>query len=155
MSSNQSNLSRDVLIQTLEKNMQELSTLTILFHQKIAQQLDLNPTDHKCLDLILKNGQLTAGALAQRTGLTTGAITGVIDRLEQKKLVKREKDPNDRRKIIVVANEDKAMEVVMPLFTSLGASMTELYQTYSTKELQTILDFVSKSIHIMQQEINK
>lgn len=142
-------------IQALEKNMQHLSTLTILFHQKIAQTLELNPTDHKCLDLMMKHEQLTAGRLAQLTGLTTGAITGVIDRLEQKKLVKREKDPNDRRKIVIVANQKKALKEVSPLFSSLGASMNELYQQYSERELQTILDFITQSVKIMQQEVNQ
>lgn len=141
------------VIQELERNMQQLSTYTILFHQKIAQQLDLNPTDHKCLDLIMKNGLLTAGKLAQRTGLTTGAITGVIDRLERKKLVTREKDPNDRRKIIVVANKEKAIQEIGPLFSSLHSSMHRLFEEYSHKELQIILDYITKCVKLMQQEV--
>ena len=155
MSSDHFQLSKEEMIEVLEKKMQQLSTITILFHQKVAQQLELNPTDHKCLDLILKNDQLTAGTLAKLTGLTTGAITGVIDRLEKKQLVKREKDPNDRRKIVVVANKEKAFKEVRPFFSSLGSSMTELYQEYSENELQIILDFITKSINIMQQEVSK
>lgn len=144
-----------IIRKELGNAMQELSTATILFHQKIAQKLNLNPTDHKCLYLIMKNGHLTAGQLANLTGLTTGAITGVIDRLEGKKLVRREKDPNDRRKIIVVANQEKAMKVVSPLFASLESVMDKLYCEYSEEELQTILGFINKSVKIMYQEIKK
>src|SRR5690606_40303387 len=111
-------------------------------------------TDHKCLDLIMKNDYITAGDLAQLTGLTTGAITGVIDRLEAKGLVRREKDPKDRRKIVVVANSEKAYQELAPYFSSLGNSMNELFKTYSEKELETIFDFVSKSIEILQKETN-
>jgi DNA-binding MarR family transcriptional regulator len=143
------------IIEKLGRKMQELSTVTVLFHQKIAQNLGLNPTDHKCLDLIMKNDYMTAGELAQVTGLTTGAITGVIDRLEAKELVKREKDPNDRRKIMVVANKEKALNEVSPFFTSLGTAMNELYNQYSEKELHTILDFVTKSVEIVEGEVNK
>ncbi|MBE4909238.1 MarR family transcriptional regulator [Bacillus luteolus] len=135
--------------------MQEMSTATVLYHQRIAQYLGLNPTDHKCLDFIMKNEYMTAGDLAQLTGLTTGAVTGVIDRLESKELARREKDPNDRRKIVVVANKEKAFKEVGPLFSSLGASMDNLYKEYSERELQTILDFVTKSVEIVQNELKK
>lgn len=153
-------MSRDIFespedfIEKLAQKVQELSTATVLFHQNVAQKLGLNPTDHKCLDLIMKNDYITAGDLAQLTGLTTGAITGVIDRLEAKGLVRREKDPKDRRKIVVVANSEKAYQELAPYFSSLGNSMNELFKTYSEKELETIFDFVSKSIEILQKETN-
>ncbi len=63
--------------------MRETSTVTILFHQAIADRLGMNVTDHKCAGILARSGPITAGELARRTGLTTGAITGVIDRLEQ------------------------------------------------------------------------
>lgn len=151
-------MSRDIfespeeLIGKLAQKVQELSTATVLFHQNVAQKLGLNPTDHKCLDLIMRNENMTAGYLAQMTGLTTGAITGVIDRLEKKGLVRRERDLKDRRKIVVVANKEKAYQELAPYFSSLGNSMNELFKTYSVNELETIYDFVSKSIGILQKE---
>ncbi len=72
------------MVEQLGKKMQEMSTATVLFHQKIADKLGLNPTDHKCLDLIMKQEYLTAGDLAQVTGLTTVDITVFIDTLETK-----------------------------------------------------------------------
>lgn len=142
-------------VEELGRKMQEMSTATVLFHQKIAEKLGLNPTDHKCLGLIMQNENMTAGDLARETGLTTGAVTGVIDRLEKRDLVRREKDPNDRRKIILVANKEKASNEVTPYFISLGNAMNELFSEFSEEELETILTFVTKSIEILNKEVNK
>src|SRR5215831_20090383 len=84
--------SRVELMAALEREFRELSAATIMFHQAIADRLGMNVTDHKCADILLRTGPITAGELAQRTGLTTGAITGVIDRLEQAGFVRRAKE---------------------------------------------------------------
>ena len=81
--------------------MREISTVTILFHQAIADRLGMNVTDHKCAGILARSGPITAGELARRTGLTTGAITGVIDRLEQAGFARRARDPGDRRRVII------------------------------------------------------
>lgn len=147
--------SKGEITKKLDNKMQELSTSTILFHQEVAQKLHLIPTDHECLDIIMKSGKVTAGELSQTTGLTAGAITGVIDRLEQKGFVRREKDPSDRRKIVIFPNTEKALNEVAPIFASLGKSMEALYNQYSTEQLALILDFVEKSIEIMATETEK
>src|SRR5438270_3489198 len=89
------------LLSALPAEFRQLSAATILFHQAIADRLGLNVTDHKCLDILERTGPMTAGEMAQQTGLTTGAITGVIDRLEQAGFVRRAEDPNDRRRVII------------------------------------------------------
>src|SRR5262249_43014336 len=71
----------------------QLSAATIMFHQAVADRLGMNVTDHKCADILERNGPMTAGELAERTGLTTGAITGVIDRLEKAGFVRRAEHP--------------------------------------------------------------
>ena len=81
------------LIDDLQQAGRRLSLATIMFHQAVADRLGLNPTDHKCIDLLASAGSTTAGELAEATGLTTGAITGVIDRLEAAGFVRREDDP--------------------------------------------------------------
>src|SRR6516225_8343013 len=73
----------------------DVGTAAIMFHQAVADRLGLNPTDHKCLDLVHRAGGATAGDLAEWTGLTTGAITGLIDRLERAGFVRREDHPGD------------------------------------------------------------
>src|SRR5882757_4375726 len=83
-------------------------TRTTLMHQHlIAQRIGLNVTDAECIDFLQEMGPSTAGALAKATGLTTGAITNVIDRLEKAGFVKRGPDPKDRRKVIVSFIPDK------------------------------------------------
>src|SRR3954471_16167571 len=74
------------------------STATVLFHHAIAETLGLGPSDHKCLDLVRERGPVTAAELAALTGLTTGAITGVVARLLRAGFVAREPDPHDGRK---------------------------------------------------------
>lgn len=80
----------------------ELSTVTVLFHSRIAERLGLSGTDHKCFELVrAATAPLTAGQIAQLSGLSTGAVTGVIDRLERRSFVRRVRDPHDRRKVLV------------------------------------------------------
>ncbi|HEV8561147.1 MAG TPA: MarR family transcriptional regulator [Actinophytocola sp.] len=88
----------------------ELSTITVLFHSRVAEQMGLSGTDHKCLELVIQAEQsLTAGRIAQLSGLSTGAVTGVIDRLERHGFVRRVRDPHDRRKVLVeIADFDEA-----------------------------------------------
>ena len=123
---------------------QQLSTATILFHQAVADHLGLNPTDHKCAGFLLTRGPMSAGELAEATCLTTGAVTGVIDRLEKAGFVKRADDPNDRRRVIVCAVPQRISEIAR-LFEDLVAEMAELSSHYTNAELATILDFMSRS----------
>lgn len=123
---------------------QQLSTATIMFHQAIADRLGLNLTDHKCVGVLLTQGPLTAGELADLTGLTTGAITGVIDRLEKAGFVRREDDPNDRRRVIV-RTVPKRLHDISRLFDDPAARVTELSTRYTEKELTVILDFMGQS----------
>ena len=89
------------LYDALQDASRGLSPRTVFFHQAVAKYLGLNITDHKCLDIVLGQGRATAGQLAELTGLTTGAITNVINRLEKAGFVRRAKDPNDRRIVYV------------------------------------------------------
>jgi DNA-binding MarR family transcriptional regulator len=122
----------------------QLSAATIMFHQAVADRFGLNPTDHKCMDLLFTKGPMTAGELAEVTGLTTGAITGVIDRLEGVGFVRREDDPSDRRRVIVRVVPKRHLQVGR-LFKHLGAATAELSTRYSDAELVTILDFMTRS----------
>src|SRR5579884_4016890 len=89
----------------------ELSAFTLLFHQAVAQRLGLNVTDLKCLDLARGEMLLTPGRLAELTGLTSAAVTTILDRLEHAGFVRRERDPADRRKILVKPLAERSEEV--------------------------------------------
>ena len=126
------------------------SDASILMHEAIARKAGLSGTDHKYLGLILQKKELTAGELAQLTGLTTGAVTGLIDRLEQKELVKRQFTKDDRRKVLIVPQEQKAMELLEPLFADLQTKTLELIASFSETELQVIERYFTEATQIMQ-----
>ncbi|SHE35303.1 transcriptional regulator, MarR family [Seinonella peptonophila] len=135
-------MSRNQIINNLSEELRNNSTATIMFHQSIGTKLGLNPTDHKCLDVILKNQPITAGHLSDLTGLTTGAITGVLDRLEKVGYISRVKDPQDKRRVIIHLDQKKAEKDILPLFHIFGKELNQILSHYDDRELQNILDFI-------------
>lgn len=105
-----------------------------------AAAVGLNGTDFSCLNLLALAGPLTAGQLAQRTGLTTGATTRMIDRLEQGRFVRRERDPTDRRRVIVVVASDRGNELDAALEPG-RRRMYEVFQRYNAAEVRILLDY--------------
>src|ERR1700742_3676584 len=94
-------------IKRLRKLNQLHSYTSLQMHETIARKAGLSGTDHKYLGFLIVKGQMTAGELSKLTGLTTGAVTGLIDRFEKKKLVKRQFAREDRRKVIIDPNIKK------------------------------------------------
>jgi len=135
----------------------ELSARTILFHQAVAERMGLSVTDHKCLDIAGRAGleaPLTAGRMAELTGLTTGAITGVLDRLEKAGFVRREKDPNDRRQVLVRFLPDRVPEY-LEVFMPFAKAWEELSSRYTDEELARVQDFLRTSLAITQKETER
>jgi DNA-binding MarR family transcriptional regulator len=98
---------------------------------------------------------MTAGELAQRTGLTTGAITGVIDRLEQAGFVRRAEDPGDRRRVIIEPCHKRMGQVIGPLFESMRRAAAELCEKYTTEELAVIRDFTARAHKMAIEQARK
>jgi DNA-binding MarR family transcriptional regulator len=141
---------RSLLLEGLLLAGRQVSTATIMFHQAIADRLGLNVTDHKCMGLLLMKGPLTAGELAGMTGLTTGAITAVIDRLERAGFVRREDDPRDRRRVIVHGVPKRCRDIER-LFEPFATKCAELGVRYKDEELAVILDFMTRSCDVLHQ----
>jgi DNA-binding MarR family transcriptional regulator len=153
-------VSRDVpdkaaLVAALVDTMRELSTATILFHQAVADRLAMNVTDHKCAGILAQSGPITAGELAARTGLTTGAITGVIDRLEKAGFVRRARDAGDRRRVIVEPDLKQIERKIGPLFESMGRASALMFSGYGVKQLALIQDFAIRSLRLADEETRK
>jgi DNA-binding MarR family transcriptional regulator len=146
---------REELLAGLNDGFRQLSAATILFHQAVADRLGMNVTDHKCADILARTGPITAGELARHTGLTTGAITGVIDRLEGAGFVRRVRDPHDRRRVIVEPVVKRMEQVIGPLFESMGRAAAELCARYSTEELAVIRDFTARAHQMAIDEARK
>lgn len=138
------------LIHELRQN----SARAVMFHQLISEKLGLNATDHKCLDFLNHTGPVTAGQLAQLTGLTTGAVTNVIDRLEQAGHVIRDKDPNDRRRVVVKPAPEGSAHI-SPMFQSVMNSTLKIITQYTEQEMLLILDFIRKCNEMTLDEMNK
>ncbi len=117
------------------------STAVVLFHHAVAERLGLGPTDHKCLDLLRERGTITGSELAAITGLTTGAITGVVARLKQAGYVRRESDPHDgRRQILRPALQRSPIHgVIEPL----RRDVTALLDKFDTRQLKAIAQFLT------------
>lgn len=131
-----------------------MTAQSVLISQAVSERFGLSSSDLECLDLALLSGGATAGEFAKVTGLTTGAITGVIDRLERAGYVRREKDQADRRKVIVRARPAMTRRIA-PLYDSLQREMTALWSQYDDQQLTLILDFLIKSCDLAVQEIAK
>src|SRR5437867_4181399 len=93
--------SRTALLAALETHLRTASAQGVLFSQAVAGEMGITSTELECLDIIGLKGPLAAGQFAAATGLTTGAITGIIDRLEKAGFARRRHDPVDRRKVII------------------------------------------------------
>ena len=129
----------------------QISDATILMHEAIARKAGLTVTDRKYLGLILEKGALTAGELSNLTGLTTGAITGLIDRLEKKKLVKREFDKTDRRKVFIVPDIDKVRKLFTNSHLDLPIQLEKLLSKFTIKEIEAIEKYLTSTIEIMNR----
>ena len=144
---------REEIIQAINEKFREMSTETIMFHQVVADILGLHITDHKCLDFIYRFGAMPAGRLAELTGLTTGAITGIIDRLEEAGYVRRTNDPKDRRRTIVEPTRNKKLEKkIEVLFIPLRDRMHKLLSSYSDSELAFLLDATTEMLEQTREE---
>lgn len=116
--------------------------------------LGLSLTDYKCMDLIENLGPMPAGRLAELTGLTTGAITGVIDRLERAGYARRKDNPNDRRSIIVEVTWDK-QEIYQKIFLPLERKIEKESSSYSEKQISFFVDFVGKIVETLREETTR
>ena len=126
----------------------------VLFHQAVAERLGLSQGDHKCLDIIASppdGERITPGRLAELSGLTTGAITGVLDRLEAAGYVRREKDPDDRRQVFVAPVPAKMRELGK-MFDPLSRAMAEVASHFSERELERVGEMVKKGLAVLESE---
>lgn len=142
-------------LQKTRKLSQRYAYTSIQMHEAIARKAGLPGTDHKYLGFVMEKGRMTAGELSELTGLTTGAVTGLIDRFEKKKLVKRQAADDDRRKVVIVPNSKNIMDLLVPLYKDFRSRSNKLLSSFSSKEIEIIESYFTKAIEIMQDTTNK
>jgi DNA-binding MarR family transcriptional regulator len=137
---------RAALLAALNAAMRKASAQGVLYSATVAARLGLASSDLECLDIILLAGPVTAGRLAAATGLTTGAITGVVDRLEKAGFVRRERDDSDRRKVFIAPVPERMMEIGR-FYQLMQRAMEKQAASYTDAELRLLLRYATESYH--------
>lgn len=146
---------KDDVLKRVRKLSQLYAYTSIQMHESIARKAGLSGTDHKYLGFLMEKGQMTAGELSNLTGLTTGAVTGLIDRFEKKKLVKRKFAEDDRRKVIIEPNTENIMALLAPLYKEFRRKSEMLMASFSNNEIKIIETYFLKAIDVMNETTNK
>jgi DNA-binding MarR family transcriptional regulator len=115
----------------------------VLFNHQVSEQLGLGPSDSQFLTLLQQRGSQTPGELAKATGLGSGTVTGVIDRLERAGLARRDRDPSDRRKVLVSLDQRTIERKLGPLYAGQGQRLAELLSSFDDEQLEAIAEFVA------------
>jgi DNA-binding MarR family transcriptional regulator len=145
---------REELIGAVLHEGRRSATRTVVFHAAIADRLGLNPSDHKCADLICnETGPITAGRLAEITGLSTGAITGVVDRLEKAGFVARVPDASDRRRVVIQRVEHNKGPDLRHLFVPMMEGMAMICESYTDEQLALIVGFMQRTGALTEAQI--
>lgn len=137
----------------LRKLSQQYTYASLQLHETIAKKAGFSGTDHKYLGFLLQKGKLTAGELAELTGLTTGAVTGLIDRFEKKGLVKRKPDVVDRRKIFIEPDSFKITTLLKPFYQKFQDETENLIASFSNKEIEIIESYLTKALQLANKTI--
>jgi DNA-binding MarR family transcriptional regulator len=120
-----------------------------------AEKIGINFTDLNCLNTLTLGGRMTAGDLARETGLTTASITGVLDRLEEAGFVHRERDAQDRRRVIIRIDAARGLRDVAPVFAPLLTAWRAMATQYTDEELRLILGFLNQVEQIMRNRLTE
>lgn len=147
---------RVALLEALDREARRTGSLGAMHAKAIAIRAGLHPTDFEALDVLDWTGPIPAGELARRVGLTSGAITGVIDRLERDGFVRRTSDPNDRRRVIVEINPE--LQATMQqgfgeLFQPLVDEIAEINDDFTEDQLQAIVTWLRRSSEAVERSI--
>ena len=129
----------------------DLATAIVTFHEAVARRLGVTAADQRVLGVLGRMGMATPSRLAEATGLTTGAITGIVDRLERAGFARRAPNPADRRSILVHAcNEEALGKLMRPIFAALTEEMAALRGRYTPAELETIHAYLAETTEILR-----
>jgi DNA-binding MarR family transcriptional regulator len=129
----------------IKESLRELSVQLSLFNHQISTHFDIRHTDLDCLDLIKRHGPIGPSALARRAGLHAATMTGILDRLERGGWIVRERDPVDRRAVVLRATRERNPELFR-LYAGMNTSMDRLLAEYSVQELDVLVDFLRRTL---------
>lgn len=125
-----------------------MGSMATLHNHAVANAVGLHPTDHECLDLLDWAGPLTAGEIAGHLGLSTGAVTALVDRLEHGGWVRRERDATDRRKVIVHLAGGRTAEL-WPIYEPLAEAINRYRDSLDARDLRVVVEFLEQANETM------
>ena len=135
------------LVRRVGDVVRRMGAQSVIVSQTVAARFGLNTTDLECLDLIQLQGRVSAGELAAATGLTSGAVTALIDRMERAGYVERVDDPADRRRVLVRIRKGSIGDIEK-VYAPLQKRMFGLWSQYSAADLEVVADFLSRSLEL-------
>jgi DNA-binding MarR family transcriptional regulator len=128
----------------IKESLRELSIQLSLLNHHVGARVDLKDVDLDCLELIRRHGPLSPSALARRAGLHPATLTGILDRLERAGWVARERDPSDRRAVVLRSLRDRNAELLR-LYSGMNSSMDQICAEYDDTELELLADFLRRT----------
>ena len=144
------NRRRTELIEAINLEVRRSQNRTDAWDEAVGHAIGINRTDQRCLDIISQESGMTAGRLAELAGLTTGAVTTVLDRLERAGFARRARDESDRRRVRVELTE-KAHVEIWRYYEPLARMSEQLYERYSDAQLELLLDFLRAAAELHEQ----
>jgi DNA-binding MarR family transcriptional regulator len=142
------------LTAAIKQSLRALSIQLSLLNRQVGAHAGLNDVDLDCLDLVARHGPLSPSALAERATLHPATMTGILDRLERGGWVARERDPADRRAVVVRARRERNAEL-MRLYSGMNSSMNEICAGYGDAELEVLADFLRRTVDAGQSATDK
>lgn len=133
--------SRAELAQAIGRETRLQQNANDAIDEVFAQFLGANRTDVRVIDLLDVHGPMTAGELADRAGVTTGAVTAIVDRMERAGFLRRVRDDADRRKVRIELTEE-AVRIGEEFYAPIAERGTQMLMRYTVEELRTVLDVV-------------
>ena len=128
----------------LRASLRDVTVQLSLLNHQVRGHLELKGTDLECLDLISREGPLSPSALARRAGLHPATLTGILDRLERGGWIVRERDPDDRRGVLIRAERARGAEVLR-LYSGMNSAMDQILAEYDEAELELLAGFLRRT----------
>jgi DNA-binding MarR family transcriptional regulator len=138
----------------VKESLRELSIQLSLLNHQVGAKVELRDADFDCLEVIHRQGPLSPSALARRVGLHAATMTGILDRLERGGWVARERDPSDRRAVVLRALRERSGELIRH-FGGMNGAMDQLCAGYSEQELELLADFIRRTAEAGRQATDK
>jgi DNA-binding MarR family transcriptional regulator len=140
-------VARRELVERVGIAVRKMGAQSVITSRTVADRFGMHMTDLEVLDLIFLRGQASAGDLAEATGLTSGSVTALIDRLAKAGYVERFDDPSDRRKVLVRIRAEN-IEPIKQTYMAIQKRMFELWSSFEPRDLEVVIDFITRSTQL-------